>query len=418
MFLKKLARGLILRISWGLASSYIKKHKPVVIGVVGSVGKTGTKRAIAHVLSAQKKVAWQDGNYNDLVTVPLVFFGQEEPSLFNPFAWLATHLRMFRMLNKPGVDVVVLEIGTDGIGQISEFGKFLQLDIAVVTAISHEHMEYFGTIEAVIKEELAVMDFAEEIFVAEDVIQYLSDAQKSRVKTYGSSNKNDYWFQSQDDLVKLHTSEGVISAHPELHGQHQMSALIVASEIATQLDLTPENIAKAVESLQSMPGRMNVLKGKQGSVIIDDTYNSSPSAVVEALNYLYKQPTPKKIAVLGNMNEMGSHSPDLHRQVADKCDPEKLDMVITIGQDANKYLAPAAEKQGCLVQQFDSPYKIGDFLASQDLSNTTILFKGSQNGVYLEEAVKLVLDNDTDTKYLVRQSEHWLKLKQDQFKDK
>lgn len=413
MFLKKLARGIILRISWGLANSYIKKHKPVVIGVVGSVGKTGTKRAIAHVLSAQKKVAWQDGNYNDLVTVPLVFFGQEEPSLYNPFAWLATHFRMFGMLSNPGADVVVLELGTDGIGQIQAFGKFVKLDIAVVTAISHEHMENFENIEAVAKEELAVMDFADKVFVEEDVVQYLSDTQRAHVKTYGSSNINDYWFQTQDDLVKLHTSKGVVSAHPKLHGQHQMSALIIASEIATQLNLKAENIAESVESLQSMPGRMNVLSGKQGSVIIDDTYNSSPSAVVEALDYLYEQPTTKKIAVLGNMNEMGSHSPDLHRQVADKCDPEKLDMVITIGQDANKYLAPAAEDKGCLVQQFDSPYKIGEFLASQDLSNTTILFKGSQNGVYLEEAVKLVLADNSDAKYLVRQSDYWLKRKQD-----
>lgn len=413
---KKIARRIILTISWSLARAYVRRTKPVIIGVVGSVGKTGTKRAIASILATKKRVAWQDGNYNDLVTVPLVFFGLHQPSLFNPFAWAAAHAQMIKaLLSGTGPEVVVLELGTDTPGDIAEFGKYLQLDIAVVTAISHEHMEFFGTLAAVAEEELAVIDYSQKVYVADQAMTFIPN-RPDNLYTYGDSKDDDVWFSSQGESLKLRTSAGTTSVKPQLKGQHQYAALCIAAEIAAQLQLTPEQIATAAETLGSMPGRMNVLAGKDGAVLIDDTYNSSPTAVVKALDYLYSLPQRRKIAVLGNMNEMGKHSLELHREVAKACDPQKLELVITIGPDANNVLAPAARELGCKVEQFDSPYAIGEYLAQQKLAGTAILFKGSQNKVYLEEAVKLVLADPDDQKQLVRQSSTWLKTKAKQFK--
>lgn len=414
--LKHVARSINLAISWKLTQRYIMRHKPVVIGVVGSVGKTGTKRVIAHVLSSKKRVAWQDGNYNDLVSVPLIFFGLDMPPLYNPIAWYRTYLTMWRKIKQPGPEVVVLELGTDGPGQIAAFSRYLSLDIAVVTAISHEHMQSFETLQDVAREELAVLDFAQKVYIAEQVESFIPNRPDDLV-VYGSSKDSDSWFAVEGARLKIHSSRGVVSCKPQLQGVHLFSALVAASEIGLELGLTTQQIATAIESLSSMPGRMNILSGKDGSVLIDDTYNASPDAVMKALDYLYGLPQKRKIAVLGNMNEMGKHSHELHSLVARYCDSTKLAEVITIGKDANAVLAPAARERGCKVTQFDSPYAIGNYLASKDLRATAILFKGSQNGVFLEEAVKLTLQNQSDANNLVRQTEYWQKRKRSQFSD-
>lgn len=414
--LKKTARSIIVAISWRIARRYIARNDVTLVGVVGSVGKTGTKRAIAHVLSAHKRVAWQEGNYNDLVSVPLVVFGLSMPSLFNPFAWLMVFLRMVTATSKNAPDVAVLELGTDGPGQIAAFGRYLQLDYAVITAISHEHMEYFGSLQNVAEEELSVIDFASKLYVAQPAVTFITNPPMN-MSTYGNTKENDVWYDLAGKKLKIHTSTEVVSVEPQLSGEHQFAALAIAAEIATQLEVPTQKITTAIASLQSMPGRMNVLAGKDGSVLIDDTYNSSPDAVTKALDFLYALPQKHKIAVLGNMNEMGGHSLELHRLVARSCDPKQLKLLVTIGKDANAVLAPEARERGCTVQQFDSPYAIGKFLQAQDLKDTAILFKGSQNGVFLEEAVKLLLVNEADAQRLVRQSNYWLKRKRKQFKD-
>src|SRR6185437_12482971 len=117
-----------------------KKNQLKTIGVVGSIGKTSTKLAIASVLKQKSRVQYQDGTYNDLVTVPLVFFGEELPRLFNPLAWLALFWRNQKALRRPyPYDVVVVELGSDGPRQIGQFQRYLRLEIGVITAITPEH---------------------------------------------------------------------------------------------------------------------------------------------------------------------------------------------------------------------------------------------------------------------------------------
>jgi UDP-N-acetylmuramoyl-tripeptide--D-alanyl-D-alanine ligase len=161
---------------------------------------------------------------------------------------------------------------------------------------------------------------------------------------------------------------------------------------------------------------MRRLAGVNGSIIIDDTYNASPEAVKLALSSLYQMDSPQKIAVLGNMNELGASSEEEHRKIGEYCDPKQLSLVLTLGTDANKYLAEAAETKGCKVVTFDNPYTIGDYLKSIVKPGAIVLAKGSQNGVFAEEAVKLLLANPKDQSKLVRQSPQWLKIKTKAFK--
>ena len=123
----------------------------------------------------------------------------------------------------------------------------------------------------------------------------------------------------------------------------------------------------------------------------------------------------QRIAVLGSMNELGEVSASAHEQIGSLCKNEKLDWVVTIGTEAQKYLAPAAKKQGCQVKSFVSPYDAGGFVRSIAKPGAVVLFKGSQNGVFAEEAVKELLHATADESKLVRQTPYWLDVKSKQF---
>ena len=115
------------------------------------------------------------------------------------------------------------------------------------------------------------------------------------------------------------------------------------------------------------------------------------------------------------MNELGDSSKLEHEKIGRLCDPKQLDLLITVGKLAKKHLAPIAEKNGCKVLSFDKSPEAGEFLKSKGIKDSTILFKGSQGGIYLEEAIKPLLNNPADSQKLVRQSETWLKKKQQFF---
>lgn len=414
---KNAAKSVVVRISWFFARVYIKKYKPIIIGVTGSVGKTGTKRAIAHTIAAEKRVAWQNGNYNDIVTVPLVFFGLAQPSLFNPFAWAFAFIRMTQQLmSHKGVEVVVLELGTDSPGQIAQFGTYLHLDYAVVTAISPEHMENFGNIQAVADEELAVLRFSSHNYVDHSIVNegFIRDG---TCKTFGTSSSATVRYEFGNKKLVIRTNHSTVTTNPKLIGDHQNGALAAAAAIAQDIGISDKSIVTAINSLEPMSGRMQPLAGKDGSLIIDDTYNASPVAIKAALDYLFACDQKHKIAVLGNMNEMGELSADLHTELANDERLKDLDVIMTIGKDANKHFAAAARKRGCKVESFDSPLQIGTRLAKENLANTVLLFKGSQNGVFLEEAIKPLLANAKDSTKLVRQTEYWLRVKRNQFGD-
>ena len=130
-----------------------------IVAVAGSVGKTTTKLAIAKLLQDSLAVRFQEGNYNDRLTVPLVVFGQKEPSIYNIFAWAKIWVSNQLQLRKSYLyDVVVLELGSDGPGQIKDFA-YLCPEIAVITAVTDEHMANFKTLDAVAAVGLDVLDF-------------------------------------------------------------------------------------------------------------------------------------------------------------------------------------------------------------------------------------------------------------------
>lgn len=420
---KKSGKALLCFLLEGQVRQLRVTHKFKLIAVVGSVGKTSTKAAIAKVLGANARVLYQEGNYNDRLTVPLVIFDKKMPSIWNIFAWNDI-LSMNRATIREDFpyDYVVVELGTDGPGQIKEFA-YLNPDLSVVTAVDFEHMQFFPSLDDVAKEELSVFNFSKQVLVNVDdtPAEYLTG---KRYLGYGIHLKANYRVTSNPSSDLKTTSVSFkLGESPEMKvatnaiGKQGVSIALAAAATAKVLGFNDEEIKAGLKNIEPFPGRMQILSGIKDSTIIDDSYNASPKSVIAALDVLYAISAPQRIAILGNMNELGDFSQEAHLKVGKYCDSKKLDYVVTIGLDANKYLAVAARANGCKVESFGSPYAAGEFVKSIIESKAVILADGSQNGVFAEEALKALLANKKDSSKLVRQSSYWLKLKRSQFHD-
>ena len=405
---------------------YFVAHPDVkLICVGGSVGKTSTKLAIATILSEQYRVRLHEGNHNTALSAPLAILGIEYPGEIKSIrAWLAVFKAIKQRIKNPSdVDVIIQELGTDRPGDIAEFGRYLTPDIAVITGITPEHMENFITLDAVAQEELSLANFSKMVIINRDDTpeQYAQLVSNPNIDTYGTSGLSEYGFVSEDFSVEnghkgtftgAEFQEG-LDGRATLHvlGEHNIRPIIGAVVVALRFGMAGVAIQKAAESIRPVSGRMNVLKGVRDSIIIDDTYNSSPAAAAMALQTLVNLPAPQHIAVLGSMNELGQTSAVEHDTLGRMCRPETLDWVITIGDEAERYLAPAAKANGCAVRSFRDAISAGAYLNKVLETGGIALIKGSEGGIFAEEAVKIVLHSTDDEAKLVRQTPVWLEAK-------
>lgn len=417
--MKKVAKQLITAVLGWQVRRMRKKNDLRVVAVAGSVGKTSTKFAIARVLGQRFKVRFQQGNYNDITSVPLIFFGLPLPVLLNPFGWLKIFLLIEKQLRQPyPYEIVVIELGTDGPGQLEKFRKYLQADIGVLTAIAPEHMEFFKNLDAVAQEELQISQLSNSLFVNKDLCAgaYLEQIGKPYI-SYGIKKGADYRAEKLKfggdgyDFNITRYGEPFMKLKHGAISETQLYSVTAAVAVASELGMEPAAITRGINTIKPVGGRMQRLRGIRESTIIDDTYNASPIATKAALDTLYRLKAPQKIAILGNMNELGSYSEAAHREIGEYCDPRRLDLVVTIGPDANRFLGPAAQAKGCQVRSFDNSVEAGKYLKNILQEKALILAKGSQNGVFAEEAVKQLLADRRDQKKLVRQSKQWLKIK-------
>lgn len=418
---KEIGRQVVLSILGRQVKQLRASHKFKVIAVAGSAGKTSTKSAIAQVLGTKLKVRWQSGNYNDPVTVPLVFFDETEPSLYNVAAWLRLFKRNQQAIEEFDQDVVVVEVGTDGPGQMERFSKYLKADIGVLTAIAPEHMEFFGTLDNVASEELMLASFSQELLINSDLIDVKYRKRLKKTTDFAIDQKAAFRLTGINLKNKKHAfiarkkGRQMYKASVKLLSKNQLYSVAAATATASKLGFKNNEIEKAVAKIEPVNGRLNPLKGVKNSTILDDSYNSAPEAALAALETLYKIRAPQKIAILGSMNELGNYSEEAHRLVGEFCDPKQLDLVVTIGRDSGRWLAQVARDKGCSVKSYDNPYAAGAYVKGKIKNRALILVKGSQNGVFAEEAVKILLKSKKDASKLTRQSPAWVAAKDKQF---
>jgi UDP-N-acetylmuramoyl-tripeptide--D-alanyl-D-alanine ligase len=283
-------------------------------------------------------------------------------------------------------------------------------------------MEFFGNLNAVAEEELTVFKFSRRVLVNVDDTDATYLAGRN-YRSYGASTGSEFTAKRSGKATaagqKLNlTLEGKkLTVTTPYLGEQGAKIVLAAAAVARLQGMETKAIAKALKAVEPAPGRLQQLAGVKNSRLFDDTYNASPLATKAALDVLYETDAPQRIAILGSMNELGVTSKNAHQEVGAYCDPKKLKLVVTIGADARKYLAPAAKKAGCEVKSFTGPYEAGDFVKKQLKSKAVVLAKGSQNGVFAEEALKTLLADPADGAKLVRQSGYWLAVKRAQFGD-
>lgn len=419
-------RNLILKRIEKYAQTLLHTHQPTVIAVTGSVGKTSTKLAIAHLLGNKYHVLVHEGNYNTEFGLPLSLFELEMPANSRDVKawWRLLRTMKQRIASEYPYDVVILEMGADQPGDIGRFMRYIQPDIGVVTAVAKVHYAAFESIEQILEEKW-------QLALGSKTVVYNHDDKRLRTKAkflhsclgYSLDEAGDVWTQLDGFDFERGGWSGMLHAKDEQQevfypvlGQQSVYALVAATAVALKQRIPLSECVRHIADWQQPPGRMRLLAGKNGSRIIDDTYNSSPYAAVAALEALYQLDTGRKIAILGSMNELGEYEAEGHRLVGKHCD--QLDGLATIGVAANTYLIPAALAAGldeANVHECNTPYQAGDVVASQLQPGDTVLAKGSQNGVFAEEALKALLADPNDEQQLVRQSPEWVKRKQEQF---
>ncbi|MDO8622047.1 MAG: UDP-N-acetylmuramoyl-tripeptide--D-alanyl-D-alanine ligase [bacterium] len=435
-------RRFLLSVLAYLARAVVRRQRPTIVGVTGSVGKTSTRDAIRVVLAADRNVRSSPKNYNNEIGLPIAIIGGRAPGR-SPFRWLAAigrgiGLACVHTLRYP--DVLVLEYGADHPGDIAYLTRIAQPNIAVVTAVGPAHTEFFRSVERVVAEKRRLITSIPRDGVAvlnrdaEDVFA-MRDRTRARVVTYGFHAEADVRgveYQVTYQFLPLTPGGGARgggeqrvptgiafkvvvggSAVP-VHlrgclGRGHVSSALAAIAVGTASGMHLVEIAHALAAYEPPPGRMVVLPGVKQTTLIDDTYNASPLAVTVAVEALAELAGGRKIAVLGDMLELGPLTEHAHQHVGELIAARGVDMLVTVGE-ASRYTAAGARAGGMpadRVLEFRTASEAGRFVQDLLQPGDVVLVKGSQ-GMRMERIVKeLMAEPLRVADLLCRQDAEW-----------
>ncbi len=424
--MKNLFRPIVAGLLAVLARAILDKYRPKIVMVTGSVGKTSTKDAVAAALSQRFHLRASEKSYNSEFGVPLTVIGAKN-AWADPLGWVRIVIDALGLIFLPShyPKLLVLEVGADRPGDLRRILDIATPDAVVVTFLPDVpvHVEAYASAEAVHEEEfapaIALAPHTPLVISADDEnAKRLAGRLDVKVTTFGFAEDagvhlmNAEPFKEDGRLAGMHSTARHEGKTYELYargaiGRPQMYAVAAAFAIARALGLSPEETLKGLEAYVPPPGRARLLKGIASSTIIDDSYNASPAAAEEILRAIARADAPRKVAVLGDMLELGRYSSEEHARLG-KLAAESADVVVAVGARA-KAVAEAAhvESRGDAYDYKDS------FIAAEEVPKLVkrgdlILVKGSQ-GVRTERIVKALLEDPADAKLLVRQEDTWLK---------
>lgn len=424
--MKSLLKAIVSRILLFETKLILAKYEPKIIGVTGSVGKTTTKDAVYDVLKDHVHVRKSQKSYNSEIGLPLTVIGADN-AWGNIFLWIFIMFKGVWLLIKR-VDYpewLVLEMGADRPGDIKALAQLAKPDIAVMTWLGEVpvHVEFFDSPEALFNEKMeiarALKDGGTLVYNHDDhKLRSLIEGERlpHKQKRYGTEEGADISMSNvsivyDGDRVHgssaqvLHAGERSELVIRESLGVQALYAYLAAISVADLLGLSRIRYTRTVAS----QGRMHALKGIKGSAIIDDSYNASPAATQAALNVLAQVvPDRKKIAVLGDMLELGKYSGEEHRKIGAQA-ARVADLLVTVGVRA-KAIADGAIKAGMpkkAVAEFDDTRLAKEFVREQIKKGDVVLVKGSQ-GARMERIVeRIMLEPHKAKEELVRQDSAW-----------
>ncbi len=416
-----------------LAKLYLWRFNPQIIGVTGNVGKTSTKEAIGLVVGRVKKVRIGGGNLNNEVGLPFNIISDSADEYYEKGGSLIFGIKsffkaIFGLFRHDYPEVLVLEYGADKPGDIKKLVSKYKPHISVVTAVGEVpvHVEYFSGPEAVAREKSKLVealyssDFAVLNFDDLSVLE-MKEKTKAKVFTYGFGEGANIRISNFQFLISNEKPDGVsfkinyndsfvpFKLNGSL-GKSQGYAAAAAAAVGSIFCMNLVDISEALSEYHGPKGRLKILKGIKNSTIIDDTYNASPSSMHLALETLRDLPGTRRVAVLGDMLELGKYTIKAH-QDAGNLAGSFIDLLICVGSRA-KFIADSALNQMPKenIYRFETSdeakLKIKELIKEGGL----VLVKGSQ-GMRMEKIVEEIMaEPEIKKELLVRQSNKWLSM--------
>ncbi len=412
----------------GLSRRIIKKRRPKIIAITGSVGKTSTKEAVFLVVSQKFKARKSEKNFNTEFGVPFTIIGVGDPGR-NIFKWLWILLKAVGLILLPlgYPEFLVLELGVEFPGDMTTLMGIVHPNVGIITSIGISHYEFFKDQAAIAAEKAKLA----EVLEANDTLSLNADdpgalsvkgKTAAKVMTYGVGPEAEVKATDIVDQLgeakyrtSLTVSRGneVVKVSFSAIGKPHVQAIICGVAAGFILGVEKDLIELGLAGYKPAQGRLNIFAGFKHSTIIDDTYNAAPDSMRVALELLGRLTAKIKIAVLGDMLELGSISDEEHKKVGEFAGGLGLDRLITIGGQG-RIIAAAAIAAGMpqdCVSSFDSPDEAMESVKSYIDPEVLILLKGSQ-GMRLEKITKEIMAEPMRASELLpRQYGKWLESK-------
>lgn len=346
-----------------------------VVAVTGSVGKTSTKDMIASVLSQKYDVLKTQGNLNNHIGLP------------------------FTLLKLKEHTAIVVEMGMNNFGEISVLTNIAKPTIAVITNIGTSHIGKLGSRENILKAKLEILEGLNEnglvvINQDNDLLSQWKITTNQRINTFGINTKSDYYAYdikqtTKGSCFKIKLEEKEYEIKVPIGGDAFIYNSLAAIVVAKELKMNTEDISKGIGDLQLTKQRMDVEKTKEGITIINDSYNASYDSMKTAIEYMKQIKGKRKIAVLGDMLELGDFSQKLHEKVGEEVAKNQINILVTVGKEA-KFIEKRAKELGikesyCFENKEEAIEKINSIKTKDDI----ILFKAS-NGMKFNEMVEKI----------------------------
>lgn len=427
--MRTLLKKIIARVLRYEAQLILRKHRPHIVAVTGSVGKTSTKDAIFEVVAAGAYARKSEKSFNSEIGLPLTVLGRPN-AWSNPLRWIETIFDglVIYISSRRYPAWLVLEVGADRPGDIRSLASWLHVDVAVITMLPDVpvHVEFFSSPDAVKEEKASLINALKQdgalVLYADDeeVVRLRDRARKAHVVTFGFSEAADIRARHVEVIfenkttpigmratVSVDTAEEVIEIRGAI-GAHALLPMLAAIGVGRSLGRPLGEILTALKHYSPPPGRMHLIEGEKKVTIIDDTYNASPAATQAALETLTFLPAERKIVVLGDMMELGRHSVEEHRKIGAKV-AESAHVLFTVGFRARD-IAEGALDRGMAertIFQFEDAAAAGKELEAMIKEGDLILIKGSQS-MRMERIVEEIMADPAHAKdLLVRQDEEW-----------
>lgn len=351
-----------------------------VIGITGSVGKTSTKDIVANVISQKYNTLKTQGNNNNNIGLPFTIF------------------------NLDNQDVAVIEMGMNHLNEISELSKIAKPTISVITNVGTSHIGNLGSRENILKAKLEILDgMSKKILVINNdndlLHQFYLENSDVEIYTYGIENKS--YVMAENIILNENNSEFICNLNGRkfkvkvpVGGIHFVYNAICAITVGSLLKLNIKEIVKGIETFELTKKRMDITELDNGVMIINDSYNASFESMQASLKYLKDLNRNRKIAVLGDMFELGDFSKELHEKVGIEVAKNNIDILVCVGENS-KYIAKMAKENGMVkdnIYYFDNKSAVESFIRNIWREGDCILFKAS-NGMKLFEVIDKLCKN-------------------------